>query len=212
MAKPAAPSARTRIRRLPERGHYDAATIAAILDEALVCTVAFPWDGGVHAITTAHWREGDHLYVHGAKASRMLKALPGADACVTVSLLDGLVYARSAFNHSMNYRAVVAYGRFEPVTAPGEKRARLRAFMDKLAPGRWDALRPATAKELNATTVLRMPLTEASAKIRAWGAKDAPEDLAWPVWAGVLPLRLQPQAPQTDAQSALARAPADLLR
>lgn len=205
------PSTRTRVRRLPDRAHYDPAVIAAIVDEALTCTVAFPHDGGVHAITTAHWREGEHLYVHGSRASRMLEALPGAEACVSVTLLDGLVYARSAFNHSMNYRSVVVYGRFEPVD-DADKALHLRAFMDKLARNRWDELRPATRKELAATTVLRMPLREASAKIRAWGPKDDEADLAWPVWAGVVPVRQRLDAPDTDPQSAVRTAPDGLGR
>lgn len=208
MARPtAAPSPRTRVRRLPDRGHYDRATVDAIVDEALTCTVAFQWEGGVHAITTAHWREGDHLYVHGAKASRMLKALPDADACVNISLVDGLVFARCGFNHSMNYRSVVVYGRFETVDDPARKLDSLHAFMDKLSPGRWDTLRPTTKKELNATTVLRMSLAEASAKIRAWGAKDDDADLDWPVWAGVVPLRVARGRAETDPRSAVPTPP-----
>ena len=184
-----APSPRTRVRRLPERAHYDADTIAAIVDAAMLCTVAFQLDGAVHAIPTIHWREGGHLYLHGAKASRMLKALTEGEACVTIALADGLVLARSAMHHSMNYRSVVVYGRFEAVTEPAHKLASLRAFIDGLYPGRWDTLRPITEKELNATSVLRIALDEASAKVRDWGVKDDEEDLDWPVWAGVIPLR-----------------------
>ena len=206
----AAPSARTRVRRLPARAHYDAQAVHAIVDEALSCTIAFEWEGSVHAIPTAHWREGAHLYVHGAKASRMLKALPEVQACVSISLIDGLVLARSAFNHSMNYRAVVAYGRFERVDDPAEKLRSLEAFMDRIAPGRWAQLRPATRKELNATTVLRLPLDEASAKIRAWGPKDDAGDLDWPVWAGVVPLELARQTPRTDPDSAVKTVPEGL--
>src|SRR5690606_10635390 len=123
MSRSHAPSPRTRIRRLPERAHYDAATMAAIVDAAMICTVAFQIDGEVHAIPTIHWREGEHLYIHGAKASRMLKALTAGEACVTIALADGLVLARSAMHHSMNYRSVVIYGRFEPVTDPAYKLA-----------------------------------------------------------------------------------------
>jgi nitroimidazol reductase NimA-like FMN-containing flavoprotein (pyridoxamine 5'-phosphate oxidase superfamily) len=184
-----APSPRTRVRRLPERAHYDAATVAAIVDAAMVCTVAFQIDGEVHAIPTIHWREGEHLYIHGAKASRMLKALTEGTACVTIALADGLVLARSAMHHSMNYRSVVVYGRFEPVTERAHKLASLRAFIEGLYPGRWDTLRPISDKELAATTLLRIPLDEASAKVRDWGVKDDAEDLDWPVWAGVIPLR-----------------------
>ena len=196
-----APSPRTRVRRLPERAHYDADTIAAIVDAAMLCTVAFQLDGAVHAIPTIHWREGGHLYLHGAKASRMLKALTEGEACVTIALADGLVLARSAMHHSMNYRSVVIYGRFEAVTEPAHKLASLRAFIDGLYPGRWDTLRPITEKELNATSVLRIALDEASAKVRDWGVKDDAEDLGWPVWAGVIPLRTVAGEPVTEADS-----------
>ena len=196
-----APSPRTRVRRLPERAHYDADTIAAIVDAAVLCTVAFQIDGMVHAIPTIHWREGGHLYIHGAKGSRMLKALTDGEACVTIALADGLVLARSALHHSMNYRSVVLYGRFEAVTEPAYKLASLRAFIDGLYPGRWDTLRPISDKELNATTVLRIALDEASAKVRDWGVKDDEEDLEWPVWAGVIPLRTMAGEPVTEADS-----------
>lgn len=196
-----APSPRTRVRRLPERAHYDADTIAAIVDAAMLCTVAFQLDGAVHAIPTIHWREGGHLYLHGAKASRMLKALTDGEACVTIALADGLVLARSAMHHSMNYRSVVVYGRFEAVTEPAHKLASLRAFIDGLYPGRWDTLRPITEKELNATSVLRIALDEASAKVRDWGVKDDEEDLAWPVWAGVIPLRTETGEPEIEHDS-----------
>lgn len=196
-----APSPRTRVRRLPERAHYDADSIAAIVDAAMLCTVAFQIDGMVHAIPTIHWREGGHLYIHGAKGSRMLKALTEGEACVTIALADGLVLARSALHHSMNYRSVVLYGRFEAVTEPAHKLASLRAFIDGLYPGRWDTLRPINDKELNATTVLRIALDEASAKVRDWGVKDDEEDLEWPVWAGVIPLRTETGAPEIEHDS-----------
>ncbi len=196
-----APSPRARVRRLPERAHYDANAIAAIVDAAMLCTVAFQIDGTVHAIPTIHWREGEHLYLHGAKASRMLKALTEGEACVTIALADGLVLARSAMHHSMNYRSVVIYGRFEAVTEPAHKLASLRAFIDGLYPGRWDTLRPITDKELNATSVLRIALDEASAKVRDWGVKDDAEDLDWPVWAGVIPLRTVTGAPGIERDS-----------
>ena len=196
-----APSPRTRVRRLPERAHYDADTIAAIVDAAMLCTVAFQLDGAVHAIPTIHWREGGHLYLHGAKASRMLKALTEGTACVTIALADGLVLARSAMHHSMNYRSVVIYGRFEPVTERTHKIASLRTFIEGLYPGRWDTLRPITEKELNATSVLRIALDEASAKVRDWGVKDDEEDLQWPVWAGVIPLRTVTGAPEIEHDS-----------
>ncbi len=131
----------------------------------------------------------------------MLKALTEGEACVTIALADGLVLARSAMHHSMNYRSVVVYGRFEAVTEPAHKLASLRAFIDGLYPGRWDTLRPITEKELNATSVLRIALDEASAKVRDWGVKDDEEDLDWPVWAGVIPLRTLAGEPVTEPDS-----------
>lgn len=205
-----APSARSRVRRLPDRAHYDFDTIAAIIDSAWACHLAFSWQGAVHALATAHWRIGRHLYLHGARASRMLQALAEGEACVTVTHIDGLVLARSAFHHSMNYRSVVAYGRFEAVDAPALKLDALRALIERIAPGRWDALRPATAKELAATTVLRLALDEATAKIRNGGVKDDEADLDWPVWAGVVPLQLVPGMPATDPASRVATPPAGL--
>lgn len=184
-----APSARTRVRRIPDRARYDPASVAAIIDATLFCTVAFQIDGVVHAIPTNHWREGNHLYIHGAKASRMQKALTEGEACVTVALLDGLVLARSAFHHSVNYRSVVIYGRFERVDDPQAKANSLQVFIDRLYPGRWDTLRPMHPKELAATTILRIELNEASAKVRDAGVKDDDADLDWPVWAGVIPVR-----------------------
>jgi hypothetical protein len=201
MNTPTAPSPRTRVRRLPERARYDADSVGAIVDAAMICTVAFQIDGTVHAIPTIHWREGEHLYIHGAKASRMLKALTEGEACVTIALADGLVLARSAMHHSMNYRSVVIYGRFEPVTDADHKRGSLRAFIEGLYPGRWNTLRPITAKELNPTGLLRIALTEASAKGRDWGVKDDTEDLDWPVWAGVIPLHSVTGEPVTEADS-----------
>lgn len=188
MSLTTAPSARTRVRRKPERADYDTESINAIVDAAIICSVAFQIDGAVHAIPTIHWRDGEHLYIHGAKASRMLKALTEGEACITIALADGLVLARSAMHHSMNYRSVVIYGQFELVTNPVEKQRSLQALIEGLYPGRWDTLRPINDKELNATSVLRIPLAEASTKARDFGVKDDDEDLDWPVWAGVIPL------------------------
>ena len=196
-----APSSRTRVRRKPERADYDAEAINAIVDAAVICSVAFQIDGGVHAIPTIHWRDGEHLYIHGAKASRMLKALTEGEACITIALADGLVLARSAMHHSMNYRSVVIYGQFELVTEPAEKERALRTLIDGLYPGRWDTLRPINDKELNATSVLRIPLAEASAKVRDSGVKDDEEDLDWPVWAGVIPLSTVVGTPHGEADS-----------
>jgi len=207
MSKAAAPSARTRVRRLPERAHYATDTVAAIVDAAMLCTVAFQIDGMVHAIPTIHWREGDHLYIHGAKASRLLKALTQGEACVTIALADGLVLARSALHHSMNYRSVIIYGQFEPVTERESKLRSLQALIDGLYPARWDTLRPISDKELNATSVLRIALTEASAKVRNWGVKDDEEDLDWPVWAGVIPFHTLSGEPVTEDDSAVLEVP-----
>src|SRR5574343_1365643 len=196
-----APSDRTRVRRKPERAHYDAGRIHAIVDAAVICHVAFQIDGMVHAIPTIHWREGDALYIHGAKASRMLQALTTGQACITIALADGLVLARSAMHHSMNYRSVVVYGQFELVSEPAEKARSLRALIEGLYPGRWDSLRPINDKELNATSVLHISLAEASAKVRNSGVKDDDEDLDWPVWAGVIPLNTVLGAPRREDDS-----------
>jgi len=196
-----APSSRTRVRRKPERADYDAEAIKAIVDAAVICSVAFQIDGMVHAIPTIHWRDGDYLYIHGAKASRMLQALTEGQACITIALADGLVLARSAMHHSMNYRSVVVYGQFELVREPAEKARSLRALIDGLYPGRWETLRPINDKQLNATSVLRIPLAEASAKVRASGVKDDDEDLDWPVWAGVIPLNTVLGAPRREDDS-----------
>jgi len=188
---PAAPSTRTRVRRVPKRGAYDRATVDAILDEALVCHLAFAHDGHPFCIPTLHARVGDVVYVHGSAASRMIRTLEGgAPACLTATLVDGLVLARSAFHHSMNYRSAVVLGTLRPVDDPAERTAALEAFTERLVPGRWAEVRPPSAKELKATHVLALPIEEASAKVRAGGPVDDDEDLALPVWAGVVPLEL----------------------
>ena len=200
MATPnAAPSERTRVRRLPDRARYDAESLATIVDAAWIAHVAFPLDGGVHSIPTAVWREGDHLYIHGAKASRMLKALTEAECCVSLAILDGLVLARSAFHHSMNFRSVVIYGRFEEVTDPAVKAAEFAAFVEHVSPGRTPRVRAPSAAETAGTRLLRIPLQEAAAKIRTGGVIDAEEDMDIPVWAGVVPLGLRAGCPEPDA-------------
>ena len=200
MATPnTAPSERTRVRRLPDRARYDAESLAAIVDAAWIAHVAFPLDGGVHSIPTAVWREGDHLYIHGAKASRMLKALTEAECCVSLAILDGLVLARSAFHHSMNYRSVVIYGRFEEVVDPECKLAAFNAFVDFVSPGRSARVREPSAAEISGTKLLRIPLHEAAAKMRSGGVIDADDDMAIPVWAGVIPLTLQSGIPERDS-------------
>jgi len=194
-----APSPRTRLRRVAQRGHYDRDTLYAILDAARLCHVAFVDGHGVHCIPTACWREADHLYIHGSNGSRLLQlAASGAQVCVTVTHLDGLVLARSAFHHSMNYRSAVIYGAFEPVP-DAHKAAALDAFMESLVPGRATEVRRGNAQELAATTILRLALDEAACKVRSGGPKDDADDLDLAVWAGVLPMALLPLPPVVDA-------------
>ena len=189
---------RTRVRRLANRASYDRETIHAILDEALVCHVGFVVDGAPVVIPTIHWREDDTLYVHGSAASRMLRSLKGGvDACVTVTLVDGLVLARSAFHHSMNYRSVVVYGKAREVT--GEEKARsLERLVEHIAPGRSAEVRAPNEIEMKQTLVIALPLDEASAKIRTGGPVDDEEDYALPVWAGVVPLTITRGEPIED--------------
>ncbi|HYC58333.1 MAG TPA: pyridoxamine 5'-phosphate oxidase family protein [Thermoanaerobaculia bacterium] len=190
---------RTRVRRLAERGRYETGTIHAILDEALICHVGFIVDDKPVVIPTIHWREGNTLYFHGSAASRMLRSLKnGVDACVTVTLLDGLVLARSAFHHSMNYRSVVVFGKAREVSEH-EKIAVLESLVEHVVRGRSKDIRPPNFKELRQTLVLALPLDEASAKIRTGGPVDDEEDYALPIWAGVLPLTLTPGEPTADA-------------
>src|SRR5262245_46192013 len=185
-----APSDRTRVRRIHERAAYDRDTIHAVLDAALVAHVGFVHDGQPFVIPTLQARVDDHVYVHGSAASRTLREIgSGIPACLTVTLLDGIVLARSVFEHSMNYRSVVVLGTAVPVTDSGGKLVALEAFTEKLLPGRWDEARLPNRKELEATSVLRLPLDEASAKTRAGGPDDgASPDAALDVWAGHLPL------------------------
>jgi nitroimidazol reductase NimA-like FMN-containing flavoprotein (pyridoxamine 5'-phosphate oxidase superfamily) len=194
-----APSSRTQVKRVASNASYDAGLLHAIIDAAYVCHVAFADDKGVHAIPTACWREGDYLYIHGSNGSRMIGRLLAQDCCVTITHVDGLVLARAAFNHSMNYRSAMIYGRFELVDEAG-KRPALEAFMEHLAPGRQAGVRPGNDKEYAATTVLRIPLTEAACKVRSGPPKDDADDLGLPVWAGVLPLVRTHGAPVADAR------------
>ena len=186
-----APSERVRVKRLHERGAYDRASIDAILDACPIAHVGYVFNGQPYVTPTLQWREGDHVYWHGSAASRMLETTDGGDVCVTVTLIDGIVLARSAFHHSVNYRSVMLLGRATMITDPTEKEVRLKAFTETLFPGRWDTLRPATAQELKATSVLSLPITEASAKVRTGPPKDDEEDYALDIWAGVLPLRME---------------------
>ena len=190
---------RTTVKRLPNRGVYDRETVNAILDEALICHVGFVVEGKPVVIPTIQWRDGETLYIHGSAASRMLRTLrAGVDACVTVTLLDGLVLARSAFNHSMNYRSVVVYGRATEVTDPAEKARALHTLVEHVVKGRSAYIRPPNESELRQTMVLTLPIAEASAKVRSGGAVDEDEDYELPIWAGVLPLPVVPGAPISD--------------
>ena len=195
------PTERTRVVREPHRGFFDCETIYKILDEGFVCHVGFTMDGQPYVIPTMFARVGDAIYFHGSAASRMLRGVSsGLAVCVTVTLIDGLVLARSVFNHSMNYRSVVALGKATLVDAPEEKLAALRAFTEKILPGRWDDVRQPSEKELKATSILRLPLSEVSAKMRTGPVQDDEEDYALPVWAGLLPLRLAASEPVRDAR------------
>ena len=185
------PSERTKVKRLPDRGEYDRGAIDAILDEALVCHVGFSVDGQPYVIPTLHARVGEQLYLHGAPANRMLRTLrDGVDACVTVTLIDGLVLSRSWFHHSVNYRSVVVLGRAVEVTDQDEKLRALAALVEHIVPGRTEDARPPTDAELRATLVLSLPLAEASAKVRTGPAKEEESDLALDHWSGVVPLAL----------------------
>jgi uncharacterized protein len=190
------PSARTTVKRHPERGAYDRATVDAILDEALICHLGFVIEGQPYVIPTIHARDGDILYIHGSPGSRMLRNVKaGVDVCVTATLLDGLVLARSVYNHSMNYRSAVVLGRAREVTDREEKLRALERIVEHVVPGRWADARQPNEGELDGTTILTISLDEASAKIRSGPPKDFDDDLALPIWAGVIPLELVASPP-----------------
>ena len=194
-----ATSSRTRLRRLPARGDHDRETIDAILDEALVSHMGFVHDDHPVVVPTLHARVGDEVLLHGSAASRALRTLAGgAPLCLTVTLIDGLVLARSAFHHSINYRSVMLFGTARLVDEPEEKAAALEAFTEKLVPGRWAAVRWPSHQELKGTKVLALPIDEASAKLRTGPPGDDEEDYAMDTWAGVVPLTLVAGDPQDD--------------
>ena len=213
MTAAGASSPRGRVRRLPERAAYDADTIAEILDAGLVAHLGFVVDGQPYVIPTLHARVGDAVYVHGAAAGRAVRTLAaGSPACLTVSLLDGIVLARSAFHHSINYRSVMVLGRAVAVRAPAEKLIALEAFTERLMPGRWAEVRPPDSRDLRTTAVLRFDLGEASAKLRTGGPVDDESDMGSAAWAGVLPVRMTggPLQPARDLDPGIAPSPAVL--
>jgi uncharacterized protein len=190
---------RTKLKRLPKRGHFDRETVYAILDEGFICHVGFAVDDQPFVIPTGYARDGDKLYIHGSQASRMLRNLAnGIDACVTVTIVDGLVLARSAFHHSMNYRSVLVFGRATLVEDREEKLTALLALSEHFVRGRWNDVREPTEEELIQTTVLCLPLEEASAKIRTGPPLDDEDDYALPIWAGIVPLKLVAGEPIKD--------------
>src|SRR6266850_5273339 len=192
---------RTTLKRLSQRGNYDRELIEQILDDGFICHVGFAVDGQPFVIPTGYARVGDSLVIHGSQASRMLRTVgQGIDVCVTVTLIDGLVLARSAFHHSMNYRSVVVFGRATVIEDPDPKVAALRALSEHMIPGRWDDVREPSERELQQTTVLSLPLTEASAKVRTGPPLDEEEDYELSVWAGVIPVRLVAEPPVHDAR------------
>jgi len=190
---------RTKLRRKPKRGSHERETIEAILDEALVSHLGFADDGLPVVIPTLHVRVGDQVYLHGSAASRALRESEGAEVCLTATLVDGLVLARAVMHHSANYRSAMLFGEGRWVDDDGEKLAALEALVEKIVPGRWGDARLPTAKELGATSVLRIPVQEASAKIRSGPPLDDEADLELPVWAGVVGLRTVAEEPEPDA-------------
>jgi hypothetical protein len=211
MSTTAAPSERTRVRRAPKRGAYDRAIIDAVLDEALVCHLGVAHEGQPFVIPVLHARVGDEVYVHASTAARLTRVLrSGAPACLTATLLDGLVLARSAFHHSMNYRSVVVLGQARTVGDEDERLTALEAFTERLVPGRWAQVRPPNRQEMKATQVLALRLDEASAKVRTGPPVDDEEDLALDVWAGVVPLALRAGAPEADEHTPAGAVPADV--
>lgn len=193
------PTSRTRVARLPKRGDYSQKTIYDILDSAFLCHVGFVVEGQPYVIPTGYGRAGNTLYLHGSAASRMLRTLAsGAEVCVTVTVLDGIVLARSAFHHSMNYRSVVVLGKASPVESEELKTEALRTISENIVRGRWQEVRKPTEQELKATAVLALPIEEASAKIRTGPPLDDEEDYALDIWAGVLPFAMRAGEPIAD--------------
>ena len=203
---------RNKVQRMPARGQYEREEIYRIVDDALLCHVGFVQDGQPFVIPTLHARDGDTLLLHGSSASRLMKyAGAGGALCVTVTQVDGIVLARSIFNHSINYRSAVLFGSGELITAPEEKLDALARFTERLLPGRWDDARQPNRKELKATAVVAVPIDSASAKVRIGPPKDDEEDLALPIWAGVLPIGQRYGAPIVHPGAADSETPPDYL-
>jgi nitroimidazol reductase NimA-like FMN-containing flavoprotein (pyridoxamine 5'-phosphate oxidase superfamily) len=206
MSQPYTPTARTRITRESQLGVYDREIAYRILDEAFICHVGFSLDGQTYVIPTSYGRSGNHLYIHGSAASRMLKRMKeGVPVCLTVTLLDGLVLARSVFNHSMNYRSVVILGNATAIEDPEEKNAALRLLSEHILPGRWDDARQPNERELKATLVLKLPIDDFSAKVRTGHPIDDNDDYSFPTWAGVIPLEMVARDPVPDPKLEPAR-------
>jgi uncharacterized protein len=194
------PSERTRVRRLPKRGRYDTETIYQILDAGFVCHIGYVIDSQPFVTPTSYWRHGDHVYWHGSHASRMLEKVADAPVCLTVTHVDGLVLARSGFHHSINYRSVMLLGRARKMQGDADKLRAMEDFIERMYPGRWAQLRPVTREELLATTVVSMPIEEASAKIRTGPPIDDEDDYALPIWAGVVPLSIERGSAEDDGR------------
>ena len=201
--KPFAPTPRSRVKRLPKRAHYDRETIYAILDAAFIGHIGYVIDRQPYVTPTAYWREGDAVYWHGSSKSRMLMALERRPSiCLTVTILDALVVARSGFHKSVNYRSAMLFGKPYKIEDPDEKLAKMEAFVERLYPGRWRALRPVNRQELKATTVLGMPIEEASAKVRTGPPVDDEPDYQLPIWGGLIPVRQVLGEPADDGRLA----------
>ncbi|HJM93316.1 MAG: pyridoxamine 5'-phosphate oxidase family protein [Alphaproteobacteria bacterium] len=201
MTETLAISERTRLRRARERGYFDRETIYGILDAMPLCNVGYVIDGSPVVMPTFQWREGDHVYWHASSGGRGIKAAEGSQVCLTVALLDGLVLARSGLHHSANFRSVMVFGTPEKITDPEQKAAKLDGLIDHLYPGRKETLRPMTDDEAKQTAVLSLPIEEASAKLRTGGPVDDEEDYALPIWAGVIPVKMQIMPPEPDPRN-----------
>jgi nitroimidazol reductase NimA-like FMN-containing flavoprotein (pyridoxamine 5'-phosphate oxidase superfamily) len=196
-----APSERTRVKRYNHIAHYDRETIHAILDAMPICSVGYVHDGKPVVTPTMQWRDGERIFWHGSSASRMLRAIESHEVCVCVCLVDGLVLARSAYNYNLNHRSVMVFGQARQITDEAEKRHQLEHFVNRVIPGQWDRLRPVLDKELKATTLMSLDITEASAKLRSGHTEDDEADYAYPVWAGLIPIGFNIGAPIADPRN-----------